>query len=749
VPYTVSPGKEQYGLNSLKGIVVDAQFANSTDQNGETLIPPTLFQFATTFAADLHAIAGVEVPVTNGTVSSSQDSVVFLTLGDEFGYTDIGGRISSEAYELTTNASGIFIKGSSPLGVWWGTRTILQQAVLNNNSMPYGSGLDVPGWPVRGMMLDAGRHFYPKDFVVEMCAYMSFFKQNTFHLHLSDNLVDSFNYDKEASLELYARIRFWSDAPSLAGLNKFKNESYTRDEFDAMQTACAARGVTILPEIEAPGHALVVVQWKPEIGYYAGSNPDLSILNITHPETIPTMEAIWDEFLPWFHSRTVHIGADEYTGPETDYILFVNEMCRHMNAAAHKSIRIWGTFSPLPGDDEADFRNKNIYPNVSIQHWELYEDHPWADFINNSYSVVNSGDDFYVVNKYGGYPPRIKTELTFTGNPDGNTFWRPNIFSTSQAAQNPPVDNEFVLGAVSALWNDYGPNATVYLEAYYAWRDGLPALADKQWGGNLTSPAFWSAFAALHPAVPGQNLDRAVASVGATIVNYTLADLGSNPNSSASSDDLRRVWNDTSSLRPLRDTSGNGYDAKTDCAVTRGGTLAADGSCGITTPLDSKGRNYTLTLAVRIDTLSTTTAANASSATAKTSNSSSGSSSSPSNGDGFPVLLTGRDSQLVLTPNITLYASGTLYALAGAQIPLGTWVELTLVGRATQTFASLVDRDTGATLLAEREFTARLGIAGYSFRDEPMGIEAPVRLVGGPGCGWTGEVGGLSLTGVA
>ena len=137
---------------------------------------------------------------------------------------------------------------------------------------------------------------------------MSFFKQNTFHVHLSDNLYNSHSYSHERSLELYAAFRLLTDDPAVAGLNRRPNESYTREVFDDVQTKCAARGVTILPELESPGHALVITQWKPELGLPS----DLSLLNITHPDTIPTMKSIWQTFLPWFHSKIVSIGADEY-----------------------------------------------------------------------------------------------------------------------------------------------------------------------------------------------------------------------------------------------------------------------------------------------------------------------------------------------------------------------------------------------------------------------------------------------------
>jgi hexosaminidase len=188
---------------------------------------------------------------------------------------------------------------------------------------------------------------------------MSFFKQNTLHLHLSDNLFNNKRYSREQSLSLYARFRLWSDSPELAGLNKFRNESYTYSDFQSIQSSCAARGVTILPEIEAPGHALPIVQWKPELGL----TNDLSLLNISHPDTIPTMKTIWSSFMDWFDSKTVHIGADEYTGEVTDYNRFVNEIASFIHKNGSKSVRIWGTSPPKAEYD-------NISKDVAIQHCE-------------------------------------------------------------------------------------------------------------------------------------------------------------------------------------------------------------------------------------------------------------------------------------------------------------------------------------------------------------------------------------------
>ncbi|KAM3527390.1 hypothetical protein MY4038_006373 [Beauveria bassiana] len=667
-PYTQSDAV--FSLSQVKQIVVDSAYAQQRDTAGQTLIPPTLREFANTFADDLKAI-NVIVSVVEG----SKNSVggIFLTLGNSTSSRDAAGRPTSEGYQLTTASSGITIAGASPLGAWWGTRTILQQAILQNRSIATGTAVDAPGWGTRGMMLDAGRHFYPKDFITDLCAYMSFFKQNTLQLHLSDNVIVP-KYNQDTFRAIYARFRLWSDSEVVKGLNNYLNESYTRQDFEEIQNKCASRGVTILPEIEAPGHSLAFVQWKPQIGF----NGDFSLLNISHPDTIPTLKTVWKEFLPWFHSKVVSIGADEYHGPVTDYNNYVIAMNDFIGKAG-KKIKIWATFPP--GKSQA---SNQIPTNVSIQHWSYSFDNPLNDYIKNNYSVTNSDEMYYVVLKCCYYYRSINLNTVFGGDPATGGAWYPNIFSAKKASDNAVRSERLLEGAIAPLWNDRGANTSVYSEAYYAWRDGIPALADKQWGGNLTRDQFQTVFPKLVGQVPGQNLERTVRSQGSSIFEYNFIGQG----------------------KTIQDMSPNKYDATTDCKRTAT-TVLITPQCSLTTPLDSKGRDYTLSMTIQVDKLN-----------------------DPTN----TTLIAGRDSVLMLTPNLTLFAAGIYYRL-NSTIPLKKRVGLKLIGRGAQTFATIGGGQ-------EQEFITVIGRNEEALIPAPMAIEAPLKAV----TGWTGEVIGFNLT---
>ncbi|GJE85784.1 glycoside hydrolase family 20 protein [Phanerochaete sordida] len=554
--------QEDFILPGAVHILVEETFANSTLDNGLTLIPPTLHAFAETFAADVHELfpgTSAQVTLTPASLVPSYTGYVYLTLSPGMNTAFASGASTTEGYEIAVTADGVNITGSGAKGAFWGTRTLLQGLVQSNGRFPSSTIQDWPDWPTRGIMLDVGRHWYPIAFLKEFCAYASWFKMSEFHVHLSDNVSPNGHADA------YARFRLHSDNPALAGLTPFVNETYSREEFDDFQTTCARRGVTVIPEIESPGHALVITQWKPELAL----SSDPTLLNLTVPETIPTVKAIWKEFLPWFHTKQVSIGADEYDADlADDYNNFVNDMSDFMQTASGKTIRIWSTSEPS---------NKTSVSKAIIkQHWEFFEGDPFG-LIKEGYHVINSEDSIhYIVMKMpplpGAYPERLnQTRLWDGANVDTGGIWDPHIFDRGNASNNPTIAEPLLQGSIIAVWNDHGPNASTPLEAFYAVKDGLPVIAAVDWQAasrpnHLTHAQFLQAYPVLEAHAPGQNLDRRIASKTALVARYAWAA-------------------GTPSGVRVPDTSGNGYDAMLERGVLR-------------TPLGSKGHNYTVLISV-------------------------------------------------------------------------------------------------------------------------------------------------------
>ncbi|KAI0094365.1 glycoside hydrolase [Irpex rosettiformis] len=555
-------GNNAFYVPSNLHVIVDTGNASSTQDDGLTLIPPSLHDFAQTFASDLQELfprTSAAVSLGSETTLNRLSDYVFLTLGQNSNHTLADGSSTTEGYELQVTARGVKVNASGPKGAFWGTRTLLQGLVLTNGQFPASVINDQPDWRTRGLMLDVGRHWYPIDFLKEVCAYASWFKMSEFHVHLSDNV------NPRGHPDAYARFRLWTDNPAFAGLVPFKNETYSRTEFDDLQQTCAKRGITIIPEIESPGHALVITQWKPELAL----STDITLLNITYPETIPTVKSIWKGIIPPMVSQQyVSIGADEYDSDlADDYNLFVNTMSDFIAQESSKTIRIWGTNEPS--------NKTSVDKNIIQQHWDFGQDDPFS-LIRSGWEVINSEDSFqYIVTKdppTSAFPPQLnQTRLWDGANVGTGGIWDPHVFDRGNASNNPVLSDPRVAGAIMAVWNDHGPNATTPLEAFYCFKEGLPVVLSANWQaasrpGHLTHEQFLAAYPKLEANAPGQNLDRRIASKSQLVARY-------NPSSRAVSG-------------AVKDTSGNGYDAQ-----PRDGVLH--------TPLSSKGHNYTILLSLR------------------------------------------------------------------------------------------------------------------------------------------------------
>ncbi|KAM0210681.1 hypothetical protein ACHAQI_005820 [Fusarium lateritium] len=500
--------------SSSKIIFIEDEFAGVSDTDGLTLIPPTAYDFATTFRDDLAKVTGFNWTLKQ--VSKLPTNATGISLGaytgDASDLTYENGKSTSEGYELQINSRRVFIGGNGARGMWWGTRTLLQLLLAGNGTATGTIGRDAPAYATRGYMLDAGRKWYSKDFLKEMCSYASFFKMNEFHYHLSDNYP--LNRGKnETWQDVYSHFSLLPEDKDLRGiLHGRKNETLSKDDFAELQKHCASRGVTVIPEIEAPGHSLYLTKWKPEL---ALAKKDL--LNLTHPDTLPTVTSIWTEFLPWFETKEVHIGADEYDAElADDYITFVNKMSRFINSTSDKRSRIWGTHEPSK-------KNQTIDKDVVIQHWQYGQSDP-VQLVKDGYDVINSEDWWAYTSLKNDhmpilparYPQFFNESRVFNFANKDEWQWTPPNFNPVNTSLQLKDDESRLRGATLAAWNDNGPDASTQLEAYYSMRRGIALVGARAWSGSRgpqlleettdTSIDFYS------PRAPDQNLDRALSS---------------------------------------------------------------------------------------------------------------------------------------------------------------------------------------------------------------------------------------------
>ncbi|RMZ41123.1 hypothetical protein AFCA_005037 [Aspergillus flavus] len=492
-----------------RNIYITNSFASDRDQNGLTLIPPSAIEFANTFRQDLEEITGESWNLHPVEVWPEGQTGIFLDRLDcsQDGLTYENGDPTEEGYKLQVQPGRVSILGSGARGMWWGTRTLLQRLLIAHNSpIPSGQVVDAPSYSTRGFLLDAGRKWYSPSYLKDLCTYASFFKLSEFQYHTSDNYPLSRGHN-ETWQDVYAQFSLRPESPELQGIVQRENETLSRADFEDLQQHCAQRGVTVIPEIEAPGHSLFITKWKPEL---ALESKDL--LNLTHPDTIPLVKSIWTEFLPWFQTKEVHIGADEYDATlADDYIDFVNDMAEFMDEQAGKTIRIWGTYEPSD--------TRNISKDVIIQHWQYGQSDP-VELAEQCYEVINSEDWWAYMSLKNDHMPIFPAPYPdFFNNSRVLNFadregwqWTPALFNPVNVTEQP--DPKPVKGAILAAWNDNGPDATTELESYYAIRNGIPVVAARAWAGNrgpiINVPTLSDSMDLLTSKAVAQNLDRQI-----------------------------------------------------------------------------------------------------------------------------------------------------------------------------------------------------------------------------------------------
>ena len=228
--------------------------------------------------------------------------------------TDAG---NPESYRLDVDASGATIRSGTSAGLFYGLQSLLQ--LLGAEGIPYVAVQDEPRFGYRGMHLDVSRNFFPKAFVMKLLDLMSFYKLNTFHWHLTDGAGWSIQLDNYPGLTSEAAFRDQADWKTWwNGDRKFVPEGtpgayggyYTKDDIREVVAYAASRHITVIPEIEMPGHSEEVFVAYPALSC-SGKPYVNSDFCVGNEATFAFVEGVLTEVMELFPSEYIHIGGDE------------------------------------------------------------------------------------------------------------------------------------------------------------------------------------------------------------------------------------------------------------------------------------------------------------------------------------------------------------------------------------------------------------------------------------------------------
>ena len=431
------------------------------------------------FQSDLFSVTGSSLPIVN--TNSPIIGDFYLTLKN----SDRG--IGNEGYLLKVGDS-VVISANTSTGVFYGTRTILQILIQDpaKTHIVRGTARDYPRYQERGFMLDVGRKFFSLKFLEDYVKFMAWYKMNNFHLHLNDNEIDG---GKSPDWKhKYAAFRL--DSPRFKGLAA-KDGSYTEQDMRKLQTIAKQYAVTITPEIDAPAHDLAFTQYRPDLASKTNSK---EFLDLANPKTYTFLNSIWDEFLPWFDSPQIDIGADEYTiSNANQYRQFINTYDSYLKKKG-KSVRMWGTLTWMTGSVAV---NNDIVTDI----W----DNQWAnplDTVQQGFQIINANDNIlYIVPKAGYFHDYLDTKLLYEQ-------WEPNIFSFYHPNLDLNPNDPHLLGGMFAEWNDMLGKVVSDADVDARVKPAMQVLSDKMWSGPATDLTYdqFQLLATVIGTAPGTNL---------------------------------------------------------------------------------------------------------------------------------------------------------------------------------------------------------------------------------------------------
>jgi hexosaminidase len=408
-----------------------------------------------------------------------QSQTILLNKGNDIKFTVDTAIESDEGYVLEVGTKTIRIKAKTDQGAFYAVQTLRQLLPVDfeNGSfkaekvaIPSVSITDKPQFKYRGMHLDVSRHLFSVDFIKTYIDALALLKMNTFHWHLTDDQgwrIEIKKYPKLQEVAAYRNetlIGHYSDQPHQLDGKRYGG-FYTQEEVKNIVAYATDRFVTVIPEIEMPGHSQAAIAAYPELGC-TGEQVEVATkwgvfenIYCTKDETFDFLEDVLDEVLELFPSEYIHIGGDE--APKTQWktcnhcqqrikdeglkdehelqSYFISRIETYLNS---KGRQIIGWDEILEG---------GLAPNATVMSWRGFDGAieaakqghnviltPGSHCYFDHYQSENEDEPLAI----GGFLP---LEKVYSLNPV------PEELTEEEA--------KFVLGAQGNVWTEYMPNS--------------------------------------------------------------------------------------------------------------------------------------------------------------------------------------------------------------------------------------------------------------------------------------------------
>lgn len=362
------------------------------------VLPPTgqAAAVAQFLAGVLRKSTGYALPVNRPTAGSK----IVLTLGGP-------ASLGQEGYDLTSTAHAVVIRARTAEGLFRGITTLRQLLPAKVEAGAKQPGpwtapsvhvTDYPRFSWRGTMLDVSRHFFPVAAVKRYLDLASLYKINILHLHLADDqgwriVVDS-----------WPRLATYGGSTQVGG---GAGGYYTKKDYQELIAYAAARYITIVPEIDTPGHTNAALASYADLNcngvappLYTGTEVGFSSLCVAKPLTYKFLDDVVREIAEITPGPFFHLGGDEaHSTPHEDYVTFVNKLQPIVKAHGKRVI----------GWDEIGAAT--LLPGSYAQHWDTASgSQPGTEKARNAVAqgaklVISPANKAYLDMKYNKQTP--------------------------------------------------------------------------------------------------------------------------------------------------------------------------------------------------------------------------------------------------------------------------------------------------------------------------------------------------------
>ena len=326
--------KQEEGLNyrilpvPVKMLVKEGSFSLSNDTKISTNDTSNDLNSMTEYlSSEIDKLLHLKIGVTK-TKSTDSSNIIFLVL-DTTVHLSVKAKsgILNEAYTLVVDPDKIVIRGQSTTALFYGVQSFLQLIYPNKENTPISIPAmeiqDYPQFSWRGMHFDVCRHFFSTAFIKKMIDGMAMHKLNTFHWHLTDDQGWRIEIKK---YPLLTSIGGWRNETVIGHMSghplKYDGKKYggfyTQEEIKEVVAYAKSRYITIVPEIEMPGHAMAALSAYPEYSCTGGPFNVFTEWGVADDvfcagkeKTYGFMEDILNEVTTLFPGNYIHVGGDE------------------------------------------------------------------------------------------------------------------------------------------------------------------------------------------------------------------------------------------------------------------------------------------------------------------------------------------------------------------------------------------------------------------------------------------------------